>query len=118
MNNAMRKPATLAIGLGFLICVLTVRAQQTWTGEISDSHCNLEHEPIAQGDPVLPSPDCVKLCLKSGYKYVFVVGDKLYAITNQNNPDLEKFAGREVRVTGDVKGQSITISKIESANPR
>src|SRR5215471_9149752 len=89
--------------------------EQTWTGEISDSHCRAEHEPISEGDPVLPSPECVKLCLKSGYKYVLVVGEKLYTIANQDNPGLAKFAGEAVKLTGELKGDSITISKIEPA---
>ena len=88
-------------------------AQQTWTGEISDSHCRVEHEPIAEGDPILPSPDCVKLCLKSGYKYVFVVDEKVYTIANQDNPDLAKFAGQAVKLTGELKGDAITVSRIE-----
>jgi hypothetical protein len=110
----MRKLTILTAGLVFIVCTLTVRAQQTWTGEIGDSHCNLEHEPIAEDDPVLPSPECVKLCLKSAYKYVFLFEDKVYAISNQDNPDLVKFAGHEVIITGETKGQSITISKIEA----
>ena len=89
--------------------------EQTWTGEISDSHCRTEHEPISEGDPVLPSPECVKVCLKSGFKYVFVVGEKLYTISNQDNPDLAKFAGETVKLTGDLKGEAITVSKVESA---
>ena len=93
-------------------------AEQTWTGEISDSHCNVEHVPISEGDPVLPSPECVKICLKSAFKYVLAVDDKAYAIANQDFADLAKFAGQEVKLTGDFKGQSITISKIEPVGSR
>ena len=113
----MRKLRLLLLGFGLIAWTSTVRAQQTWTGEISDSHCNAEHEPLAEGDPVLPSPECVKLCLKSGFKYVMVIGEKVYMIANQNNTDLDKFAGREVKVTGEMKGDSITITKVESAAP-
>jgi hypothetical protein len=90
-------------------------AEQTWTGEISDSRCRVEHEPISEDDPVLPSPECVKLCLKSGFKYVFVAGEKVYTILNQENPDLAKFAGDAVKLTGELKGVAITVSKIEAA---
>src|SRR5262249_41635920 len=85
-------------------------AEQTWTGEIGDSHCRFEHEPLAEGNPVLPSPECVKLCLKSGYKYVLIADDKLYAIANPENPDLAKFAGQTVKLTGELKGDVITVS--------
>src|SRR5262249_43188171 len=89
--------------------------EQIWTGEIGDSHCRFEHEPLAEGHPVLPSPECVKLCLKSGFKYVLIADDKLYAIANPENPDLAKFAGQTVKVTGELKGDAITVSRIESS---
>jgi len=99
----------MTLGFGFS------RAEQTWTGEISDSHCRMEHVPISEGDPVLPSPDCVKLCLKSGFKYVFVADEMVFTISNQDNPDLAKFAGNTVKLTGELKGDAITISKIEAS---
>jgi hypothetical protein len=110
----MRKRTILAIGFSIGLSVLSLGGQQSWTGEIGDSHCNLEHEPLAEGDPILPSPECVKLCVKSAYKYVFILENKIYAISNQDNPDLAKFAGEEVRVTGEMKGDVLTISKIEA----
>jgi hypothetical protein len=90
-------------------------AEQIWTGEIGDSHCRFEHGPIAEGDSILPSPECVRLCLKSGYKYVLIVDDKLYTISNQDNPELAKFAGQTVKLTGELTGDAITVSKIESS---
>src|SRR5579884_211996 len=112
------KTITLFICSFALIAVVAGRArsagaQQTWTGEISDSHCHAEHEPLAEGDPVLPSPECVRICLTSGFKYVFVVGDKVYSIANQTFADLSKFAGQPVKLSGDLKGETITVAKIE-----
>jgi hypothetical protein len=91
-------------------------SQQVWTGEIGDSHCRFEHEPLAEGDPILPSPECVKLCMKSGYKYVLIVDDKLYMVANQDNPELASFAGQTVKMSGELKGDLITVSKIESSS--
>ena len=91
-------------------------SQQTWTGEISDGLCRAEHMPLSEGDPILPSPECVRICHRSDYKYVFVLGDKVYEITNQDNPDLDKFAGQSVKVTGELKGEAISISRIEGLN--
>jgi hypothetical protein len=102
----------------FLIATLSIFAkpqEQSFTGEISDSHCRGEHEPLAEGDAALPAPQCVKLCLGSGYKYVFVVDDKVYTISNQEQPDLAKFAGQAVKLTGNLKGDAMTVSKIESS---
>src|SRR5262245_47447517 len=91
-------------------------SEQTWTGEISDSACKFEHE-AAEGQPVPPAPECVKVCLRGGSKYVFVVEDKLYTIENQTFPGLDKQAGIAVKLTGELKGDSITITKIEAVAP-
>jgi hypothetical protein len=112
------KPTLVVVCAALLIVSLSLFAkpqEQTFTGEISDSHCRGEHEPLAEGDPVLPAPQCVKLCVDSGYKYVFVVDDKIYTISNQNQPDLTKFAGQTVKLTGTLKGEAMTVSKIESS---
>ena len=112
------KPIVALVCSLLLIVSLSLLAkpqEQTFTGEISDSHCRGEHEPLAEGDAVLPSPQCVKLCVGSGYKYVFVVEDKVYTISNQNQADLAKFAGQTVKLTGNLKGDAMTVSKIESS---
>jgi hypothetical protein len=44
---------------------------------------------------------------------VFVAGDKVYKIANQDFADLKVHAAHEVMLTGDVKDDSITVSKIE-----
>ena len=100
-----------------LIAAVTLSArpeEQTWTGEISDSHCRSEHKPLAEDDPVLPSPACVKICLESGFKYVFVVDEKVYSISNQDHADLAKLAGQAVKLTGELKGDTIAVAKIEA----
>jgi hypothetical protein len=44
---------------------------------------------------------------------VFVTGDKVYKIANQDLAALKVHAGHEVNLTGEMKGDSITVSKIE-----
>src|SRR5262245_21168850 len=108
-----------AIYIAALLLVLTLttlsrsRAEETWTGEITDSACKHEHVPVAEGEGVLPAPECVKVCIRGGSNYMFAVDDKIYEIENQKHPDLEKFAGKAVKVTGELKGTAITIAKIE-----
>ena len=87
-------------------------SEQTWTGEISDSACNKEHT-AAEGEPVPPSPECVKICLRGGSKYVFVAGgENVYKIANQEHPDLARLAGKAVKLTGELKGDTVTVSSI------
>lgn len=75
-----------------------------WTGYISDSHCG------AAGN----SPDhasCAKKCIGEGYKPVFVVGDKVYAITNPEK--VTDYVGDKVTITGSISGDTaISIKKI------
>jgi hypothetical protein len=97
-----------------VVAAMMFGAQQTWTGEISDGSCRAEHVPINEGDAVLPAPECVKLCHRSSWKYVFVVGEKVYQISNQDAPDIEKFAGLTVRLTGEMKGDVVRVSSIEA----
>ena len=98
-----------------LIATTTFAAEQSWTGQISDSACNKKHEEAAEGQGKMADRDCTLACVKGGSLFVFVSGDKVYQIANQSNPDLPKFAGQAVKLTGEMSGDSITVSKIEPA---
>ena len=88
-------------------------AEQTWTGQISDSACGAKHEEAAEGQGKMPDRECTVACVRGGSKYVLVVDGKVYQIANQDNKDLATHAGHKVMLTGEMKGQSITVSKIE-----
>ena len=88
-------------------------AEQTWAGQISDSACGAKHEEAAEGQGKMPDRDCTVACVRGGSKYVLVVDGKVYQIANQDNKDLAMHAGHRVTLTGEMKGQSITVSKIE-----
>jgi hypothetical protein len=88
-------------------------AEQTWTGKISDSACGAKHEEAAEGQGVMPDRDCTQACIRGGSKYVLVVDGKVFQIANQDNKDLATHAGHLVKMTGEMKGSSITVSRIE-----
>ena len=92
-------------------------AQQTWTGVISDSLCNASHMKMAQSlFPPLEDPACVLACVDGGGKFVFMdKGDAVLQIGNQDFAELKTFPGVPVTITGALKGDVITISKIEPA---
>jgi hypothetical protein len=46
---------------------------------------------------------------------VLVVGDKVLEIANQKVAGLADLAGSKVKVTGEAKGDTVTVSKIEKA---
>src|SRR5437773_2574664 len=91
----------------------TGAAEQTWTGKISDSACGAKHEEAAEGNGVMPDRECTQACVRGGSKYVLVVDGKVLQIANQDNKDLATHAGHTVKVTGELKDSTITVSKIE-----
>ena len=88
-------------------------ASRTWTGKISDSMCGLSHKAmVAQHGGKVTDAQCTEACVKAGGKYVFTSGGKVYTIANQDEKDLALNAGKTVRLTGDMQGTTITVSKI------
>jgi len=88
-------------------------AEQTWTGQISDSACGAKHEEAAEGHGKMPDRECTEACVRGGSKYVLVSDGKVLRIANQDDKDLATHAGHIVKLTGELKGTSITVSKIE-----
>jgi hypothetical protein len=106
---------TLAFTFAALLIAsaLPLAAEQTWAGKISDSACGAKHEEAAEGNGVMPDRECTQACIRGGSKYVLVVDGKVLQIANQDNKDLATHAGHAVKVTGELKGNAVTVSKIE-----
>ena len=86
----------------------------TWTGQISDSSCGASHaKMMGQDGKMKTTRDCTLGCIKGGSKYVFVSAGSVYQIENQSFADLEKRAGQMVELTGEMKGDTITVSKLK-----
>jgi hypothetical protein len=103
----------LAVGMLFALTGLSIwAAPQTLTGQVSDSMCGMSH--AGMGNMGKNAKECTMGCVKAGGKYVFVSGDKVYDIKNQDFAALVANAGASVQVTGDVAadGKTITVTKI------
>jgi hypothetical protein len=115
----MKTFAPIVAGLAatlFAVVVAPVTAEQTWTGAISDSACGAKHVEAAEGQGKMPDRECTEACIRGGSLYVFVPGDKVgkvYQIANQKNEDVIAHAGHRVKLTGELKDETITVSKIE-----
>jgi len=97
-----------------LLAGTSLSAEQTFTGQISDSLCKAKHEEAAEDQGKMSDHDCTVACVKGGSKYVLLGSDgKVYDIANQDFKDLEKMAGQKVKMTGDLKGGGISVSKID-----
>ena len=97
----------------FVFSTIATAAEQTWTGQISDSACGAKHEEAAEGQGKMADRDCTIACVRGGSKYVLVSDGKVFQIANQDNKDLAAHAGHTVKMTGEMKGSSITVSKVE-----
>lgn len=86
-------------------------AAGTWTGKISDSSCGVSHAKM-MSQHGKSERDCTLACVKGGSKYVFVSAGTVYQIENQDFAGLERRAGQAVEVTGEMKGDTVTVTKI------
>lgn len=74
-----------------------------WKGYISDSDCGVK-------DDMKGHAACAKKCIAAGAKPVFVVGKKVYTISNPDK--VTDFIGDKVTITGTITGDDLEIEKI------
>jgi hypothetical protein len=109
----MRTVMVFAAALTFVMSG-AVRAEETWKGTISDSMCGLKHSAEKHGDKGSDHRACVQKCIDGGGEYVFIANNKAMKIANQKFEGLKTHAGQEVMLTGEMKNETITVSKIET----
>ena len=87
-----------------------------WKGTISDAACAAKHSADEHGGKATNHRTCVEKCINGGGKYVFVSekDKKVYQIANQDFAGLKTHAAHEVVLTGDMKENTITVTKIET----
>lgn len=108
------KKLLLGSVVAFTLSVSANAADQTWNGKISDSMCGAAHKTEAEhAKSKMSDRDCTLACINKGGKYVFVADGKVYNVENQSFADLKKHAGHAVKLSGTVKDETITVSKIE-----
>ena len=85
---------------------------QSLTGKVSDAMCGANHMMAGAGS------DCVRACVQKGSKYALVVGDKVYVLDTSDKAmrdKLDKLADKQAKVTGQVNGDSVTVSSVSEA---
>ena len=107
------KLSAIAAGL-FVVSFATVgfAADQTWTGMIGDSKCGASHKSAQEHNANLTDRACTEACVKSGAEYILSSKGKVYRLENQKDPALAENAGKTVMVTGTMKGNTITATKV------
>jgi len=112
MKSALKR--LCCVGLLVALAAFAQAAQKTWTGKISDSMCGASHAKM-MGEHTgakMTDRECTLACVKGGGKYVFISGGKVYNIENPDLALLQEHAGHTVQLTGDMKGDTIMVSKI------
>jgi len=65
-----------------------------------------------ENEGTMPDRECTQACIRGGSLYVFVTDGKVYQIANQKNEEVIAHAGHRVKLTGELKDKTITVSKI------
>jgi hypothetical protein len=84
-------------------------ADQILVGAISDGMCKGSHKDMGTK---MSDRECTQACTAKGAQYVLITEGKVYKVTN-HEADLKTHAGHMVNLTGDVKGDTIKVSKID-----
>jgi len=106
------------VGLILLIWVSVALSQdkspQVWSGRLSDSMCGASHRMKAAAGN-MSERECIFECIKALAKYV-LVDDKqqVIPIATQDLGGLPLYAGRLVRITGEMRNGSIVATKVEA----
>ena len=97
--------AILWAGSSFSFCASG--NQEAWTGYVTDTHCGTNCQTTSQMTPDLK---CIRRCVKKGSKYGLWSGKRVYLLEPQAKA--ARFAAKNVRVQGILKGDTIQIVSI------
>ena len=96
---------SLATAAVFLSLSATSAFAATWKGTISDEMCGAQHVNATAKDIA-----CAQKCFKGGSPAVFVVGDKVYKIENQDA--VKDHVGHKVTLTGTMTDGTVHVDTV------
>jgi hypothetical protein len=100
--------ALLIVSVFALASLSAAQGNQTFVGTITDDMCAKEGHAQMRMGPT--DAECTTACVAAhGAAYVLADGKNVYTLSDQKTP--EKFAGKNVRVTGtlDAKTKAIHV---------
>lgn len=98
--------------LTMILAAAGMMSAATFTGVVTDTMCGKDHSAMG----VKPDSKCARECVKmdpAKWKYAIVSGNNVYELSDQKAGD--KYAGQKVKVTGDLKGNTIQVQSIAPA---
>jgi hypothetical protein len=113
LHSKFRTPNSKFLLLAWATAVIPAAAQETFTGRLSDSTCATSHQ--AKAGASLTDRQCLIACIKDLAKYVLVDrNDQVLPIANQDAMGLPLYSGRPVRITGELRGRAVFVTKVEA----
>jgi hypothetical protein len=104
----MLKQLTILASFALTSVPLFAQPQQL-RGTVTDAMCGRKHMMKNAS-----AAECTRACVKAGSDFALAVGDKLYTLKGEK-ARIDKFAGANVVVTGDVEGSIVTVKDIKPA---
>ena len=101
----MIKRITMVVLMLFAFGCLSWAASKSWTGTVSDSNCGAKHATASA-----EAATCVEKCVSGGAKYVLVSKGKVFPVDPQDK--FQGLGGKSVKVTGSLKGGTITATAV------
>lgn len=114
----VRKPVLktlVVLTLLALVAGVVMAATQTLTGVVTDDMCATNGVNKHTMMPGKPDSECVRECVKAGAKYALFTSDKKVYILKGDAKKFDPLAAQKVTVTGDVSGNTITVTSISAA---
>jgi hypothetical protein len=87
-------------------------ASQTWTGTLVDATCYFDNSADT-GNTHEGMEKCGEACLRLGRPAGILTADKKFTILIAPSPDIAKYAGDTIRVTGRMNAGMILVEKFE-----
>ena len=84
-------------------------AATTVTGTVTDDMCGAKHMMAGK-----PAAVCTRACVKRGAKFALSANDKTYILAGKT-AEIDALAGQKATVTGDLKGNTLTVTSIAAA---
>ena len=112
----MRKKPILTLAILSVTMIPAIQqvhaATKTIEGVVSDTMCGKKHMLPGKTDA-----QCIQECIKSRSSYALVVGDKVYTLAGKPQA-IALFAGKHVKIEGDLKGNTITFTSIHEGKAK
>lgn len=104
--------AILTLVAALLIAGAAFGASTTVTGTVTDTMCGKKHMIAGKTDA-----DCTRECMRSkgDWTYGLIVGEHVFALSGDNQK-LANLAGKQVTVTGEKSGNTISVQSVAQAH--